>query len=204
MGLTTASLRAGIGRLRRHMNDVAQELCALDGELGDGDLGVTLSKAFNRLDEIAAGLPDDLGQAFAQSAQGVAKVSSSSFGTLLAVSLLAIARQAGGRTEVDWAELPDFVALARDTISQRGRSQLGQKTVIDALDAAAGAMRAQTAPDAMLAAGLAGVRDKIAAMRGQPAQVGRARIFAEKSAGLDDPGMRAFEAMLVGLERPAS
>jgi dihydroxyacetone kinase-like protein len=36
-------------------------------------------------------------------------------------------------------------------------------------------------------------------MRGQPAKVGRARIFADRSVGLDDPGQVAFREMLRGL-----
>jgi phosphoenolpyruvate---glycerone phosphotransferase subunit DhaL len=36
-------------------------------------------------------------------------------------------------------------------------------------------------------------------MRGQQAKIGRARIFGERSAGLDDPGMLAFREMLRAL-----
>jgi dihydroxyacetone kinase-like protein len=39
----------------------------------------------------------------------------------------------------------------------------------------------------------------MATLRGQQAKVGRARIFGERSAGLDDPGMLAFREMLRGL-----
>jgi phosphoenolpyruvate---glycerone phosphotransferase subunit DhaL len=35
--------------------------------------------------------------------------------------------------------------------------------------------------------------------RDRQAKIGRARIFAEKSAGLDDPGMLAFRRILDGL-----
>jgi phosphoenolpyruvate---glycerone phosphotransferase subunit DhaL len=51
----------------------------------------------------------------------------------------------------------------------------------------------------MLAAASGAVDDTMARMRGQPAKIGRARIFAERSVGLDDPGMLAFREMLRGL-----
>src|SRR5262249_26540380 len=151
--LTVDSLRAGIGKLKHHMNELAPELCALDGQLGDGDLGVTLSKAFNRLDELVPTLPDDLGSALAASAQAIAKVSSSSFGTLMAVACLAVSKKLAGRTEIPWTEVPELLEVARDTISVRGKAQLGQKTVIDAIDAAAKSMRSRSGPDSMLEAG---------------------------------------------------
>ncbi len=199
MGLTTQSLRTGIASLKQQMGLKAAELSALDGQLGDGDLGVTLSKAFTRLDEVATDLPEDLGQALAACAQAINKVSSSSFGTLMAVSCLAVSKRLAGRTELPWHEVPALLEVARDTISARGRSELGQKTVLDAIDAAARAMQPYADPEPMLAAGLRSVQETIATLRDRPAQIGRARIFAAKSVGLDDPGMRAFEVMLSAL-----
>ena len=40
--LTTAEIAAGFARIASHMETVADELNAIDGQLGDGDLGVTL------------------------------------------------------------------------------------------------------------------------------------------------------------------
>jgi dihydroxyacetone kinase-like protein len=37
-------------------------------------------------------------------------------------------------------------------------------------------------------------------MRNQPNKAGRARIWGEKSVGLDDPGMIAFKLMLESLK----
>jgi len=36
-------------------------------------------------------------------------------------------------------------------------------------------------------------------LRNEPAQIGRARIFGDKTRGMDDPGMKAFEEMLAVL-----
>lgn len=185
------------------MTELSPQLCELDGQLGDGDLGITLTKAFNRLDEVAPELPEDLGRAISASAQAISKVSSSSFGTLMAVACLAVSKKLAGRTEVPWTEIPDLLYVARDTISMRGKAQLGQKTVIDAIDSAARSMQSLSDPKAMIEAALSGVRETIAAVRSKPAEIGRARIFAVRSAGLDDPGMKAFEGMLAALAESA-
>jgi phosphoenolpyruvate---glycerone phosphotransferase subunit DhaL len=203
MPLTVASLRAGIAQIGAHLATESGGLSALDGQLGDGDLGVTLSKAFVRLNELGPELPNDLGGALAICATAISKVSSSSFGTLMAVSCLATSKTLRGKTELPWSEVPALLAVVADTVASRGKAQLGQKTVLDAIDAAARAMQGGTDPGAMLAIGLTGVRQALDGLRDKPAQIGRARIFAEKSRGLDDPGMKAFEVMLAALSHDA-
>ena len=80
----------------------------------------------------------------------------------------------------------------------RGKASLGDKTVLDVLDAAARAVDG-VAPAEMLAAARGAVEATMTRMRGQQAKIGRARIFGERSAGLDDPGMLAFREMLRAL-----
>ena len=77
--------------------------------------------------------------------------------------------------------------------------QLGDKTVLDALDAAASAAERETEPSEILQAAAAAVDATMERMRGMQAKIGRARIFGERSVGLDDPGMRAFRDVLHGL-----
>ena len=81
----------------------------------------------------------------------------------------------------------------------RGKASLGDKTVLDALDAAAGAAEGKTEPAEILTAAADAVDATLDRMRGMQAKIGRARIFGERSVGLDDPGMRAFREVLRGL-----
>jgi phosphoenolpyruvate---glycerone phosphotransferase subunit DhaL len=199
MGMTVATLRDAFARLNRGLAAATDALNALDGQLGDGDLGVTVAKAFARLDEIGPTLPDDLGAAFAACGSAISKVSSSSFGTLMAVSCLAAAKKLKGISDLPWAEMPSLLEVARDTVASRGKSRLGQKTVLDALDAAAKGAERSTHPAAMLRGALDAVRERMDGLRDEPAQIGRARIFGDKTRGMDDPGMKAFETMLAAL-----
>lgn len=66
------------------------------------------------------------------------------------------------------------------------------------MDAAADAAEGKTEPDEILQAAAA-VDATLERMRGMQAKIGRARIFGERSVGLDDPGMRAFREVLHGL-----
>ena len=196
--LTTAVLADGLRRIAAHMETVAEVLNAADGQLGDGDLGVTMTRGGREVVKILPTLPEDVGMALLACAQAVTRVSGSSFGTLLATGLMTAAKATRGRNEVPWSELSALLGSALQAMMARGKSSLGDKTVLDVLDAVAHAVDGVAAAE-MLAAASGAVEATMTRMRGQQAKIGRARIFGERSAGLDDPGMLAFREMLRAL-----
>lgn len=198
--LTRDSLADGLGRIAAHLEPVAEELNALDGELGDGDLGVTMVRGGREVTACLPDLPDDLGQCFLKAAQALTRASGSSFGTLTATGLMAAAKATKGRDAVPWNEVPALLIAAFEAMRARGKAELGDKTVLDAIHAAATEAERLDDPGAIHAAMLTAVDRTMDEMRGQRAKIGRARIFGEKSEGLDDPGMLAFRHMLAGLD----
>ncbi|CAH2598728.1 DAK2 domain-containing protein [Rhodovastum atsumiense] len=199
MALTRAGLVAGLARIADHMETVADELNTLDGQLGDGDLGVTMVRGGREVKAILDDLPPEVGEALMKVAQAFTRVSGSSYGTLLATGLMAAAKATRGRTEVPWHEMSSLLGAALDQMRTRGKASLGDKTVLDALDAAVKATKGLDDPAEILAAARTAVAAAMATCRDWPARIGRARIFAEKSVGLDDPGQRAFLRILEGL-----
>ncbi len=200
MALATPVLADGLRRVAAHMETVAEELNALDGRLGDGDLGITMTRGGRALLEILSTLPADVGMALMACAQAITKVSGSSYGTLLATGLLAAAKATRGRTEVPWSETAALLRAALAAMQARGKASLGDKTVLDTLDAAAGAAEGKTEPAEILTAAADAVDATLDRMRGMQAKIGRARIFGERSVGLDDPGMRAMREVFRALE----
>ena len=196
MALTTTALAAALARLAEGIEAHAEELNAADGALGDGDLGITLTRAARGIQVVLDDLPDDVGQAFLKCAQAVTKAASSSFGTLSATGLMAMAKGTRGRTEVPWSELSGLLDQVVDAMKARGKAELGQKTVLDPLAACAAATRDLDDPAEVLAAADRAITETMDAFRDRPAQVGRARIFGEKSVGLDDPGMLALRRVV--------
>ena len=144
-------------------------------------------------------MPDDVGMAFLDCAKAFQKVSSSSYGTLTATAFMAVAKACKGRNAVPLSEVSQLVAMARDAMMARGKGNLGDKTVLDALDAVAKATAGLADAPAPLKAADEAVTGALAAYRDQPNKLGRARMFAEKSIGLDDPGMLALRRVLDGL-----
>ena len=199
-GLTTAVLREGIGRIAAKIESCADELNRLDGSLGDGDLGVTMVRGVRGMVDELPNLPDDVGMALLKCAQVFTRVSGSTFGTLLATGLMSAAKKAKGRTEVPWQEISSLLAEAVDGMSRRGRSQLGDKTVLDAVEASRAATDGLDDPGEIATAADDAIADALEQFRDQPSRQGRARIFGDKSIGLDDPGMIAFKRIVEGLQ----
>jgi dihydroxyacetone kinase-like protein len=199
MTIDRAAMLGGITRLTAAMEREFETLNAADGALGDGDLGVTMTRGMRAITEGAADLPADLGQALLRCAQAFTKSSGSSYGTLMATGLMAMAKAVKGRETVDAAEVSGLVALARDAMIARGKAEVGGKTVLDSLDAVALATSGLSDPEAVAQAATQAVRTALTMLRDKPATVGRARIFGEKTRGMDDPGMLAMTFIVEAL-----
>jgi dihydroxyacetone kinase len=180
-------------------------LTDLDQQMGDGDLGITLSKIGLALQEFAANTPveDDLGKWLGKAGMAANRAGSSSFGTLLATALMRAGRAVPGKELLTGADLSAMVAAADAGVQERGKAQPGDKTVIDALHPAAQAFAAAVeagqslaeAGAAALAAAKAG-RDRVTPLR---SKVGRAGWVGERTEGKVDPGCEAFVIMLASL-----
>lgn len=197
MGFAAPDLAAAAGRVARKAEAAADELNAQDGKLGDGDLGITVSKGWR--EAASLDLPADLGRAFLELSKAFQRVSPSSYGTLVATGLMAAAKATKGREHADWEEIGPILAQARDAMMARGKGELGQKSVLDMVDALAVAADGLDAPKALLEAIDRAATECLDAFRDKPNGLGRARMFGEKSIGLDDPGMLAARRMIDGL-----
>lgn len=194
--ITSAALHDAFARIARAMETGAAELNAADGALGDGDLGITVSRGF--AEAAAATLPADVGMAFMEAAKAMQRVSSSSYGTLLATAAMSAAKATKGREAVPAAEIPALAEGALAAMMARGKGSLGDKTVLDVIDAVAKAI-ASAAPEAMLATSVEAARATLEAFKGKPNKLGRARMFGDGSIGLYDPGQLALVRILEAL-----
>jgi len=193
--ITTDSVKSAITRIANCMEESADELNSADGLLGDGDLGITMIRGFRQIMEIRDSLPDDIGMALFQCAKAFTKTSGSSFGTLLATGLMAVAKFKKGQMDIHNEEISNLLGVALEAMKERGKANLGDKTVLDVLDAASMASKNKTTGTEILSDIHEAIRKTIDDFRDRESKVGRARIFSEKSIGLDDPGMLAFQRM---------
>ena len=194
--ITTDSIKTAATKIAQLMEESADELNAADGLLGDGDLGITMVRGFREIIEVRDSLPDDVGMALFQCAKAFTKSSGSSYGTLLATGLMSVAKKKKGQQEIQVEEISALLDDALDAMKQRGKAELGDKTVLDVIAASSQAATDQSDGSSVLKAINDAVTSTIDEFRSRQSKIGRARIFSEKSIGLDDPGMLAFRKML--------
>ena len=197
--ITTDSIKTAATKIAQLMEESADELNAADGLLGDGDLGITMVRGFREIIDVRDSLPDDVGMALFQCAKAFTKSSGSSYGTLLATGLMSVAKKKKGQQEIQVEEISALLNDALDAMKQRGKAELGDKTVLDVIAASSQAAKDQSDGSSVLKAINDAVTSTIDEFRSRQSKIGRARIFSEKSIGLDDPGMLAFRKMLEAL-----
>jgi dihydroxyacetone kinase-like protein len=180
---------AWMQRFAEEMAEHRQELVRLDTAIGDGDHGTNMNRGMQKaLEKLQAAEPADPGAVLKTAAMALVSSVGGAAGPLYGTLLLQIGTAMAGQAEVDQA---GFVAAWRAGLAgvkARGKAELGDKTMIDALTPAIDAM--EQAPD--LTAGLTAAVD--AAQQGMNATTplvarkGRASYLGERSAGHQDPG----------------
>lgn len=174
--------------------DSADELRDLDQALGDGDLGITITAGSRavvaELEKLPAdATPTDLARTCAKA---FASANPSTMAALVAGALLAGSRVWDGRDEIGLPEAAAFTDAAARSISQRGKSEVGDKTILDGIDAAAKALEAADEPGQALAAAVDAAARAVEDTKGLQSRRGRASWLQERSIGLADPGATAF------------
>ena len=149
----------------------SDELRDLDQVLGDGDLGITISAGARAVIEALKAMPTEPEPAPSDVARACAKAfanaNPSTMAALVAGGLLAGSKVWVGCEDVTAVEAEAFIRAAASSISHRGKSQVGDKTILDAMVPAV-------------------------ATRDLQSQRGRASWLQDRSIGLQDPGATAF------------
>lgn len=207
--ITAAEVIAAIHRATAAMKAAAPQLTELDNALGDGDLGITVTKAADALEAYLAENPEvgeDLGKFLSAAGMKINGAAPSTMGTLLSTAVMRAGKAIKGRAALDPAALAAMLMAAAEGIQERGKANRGDKTILDALFPAAEALAASleagedlpTAGRKMVEAAQAGL-EAVTPIR---SKIGRAGWVGERTEGAVDPGCAACVAILEGLAQP--
>ena len=186
-----------IEQIQRSLKEVikyADELRDLDQALGDGDLGITVTLGAEAVIEALGDLPE--GATPAEIARACAKAfanaNPSTMAALVAGGLLAGSKSWQDVESVDISAAARFIRAAGDNIAQRGKTQIGDKTIVDAIMPAADALAAGQDGASGLDAAIAAAGKAVVDTRALRSRRGRAAWLQERSIGLQDPGATAM------------
>lgn len=168
----------------------------LDAQIGDGDLGITMELGCRSLKEGLAALQDaDIGTILARSGMNFTKAASSTFGILLASLLMGAGRPVMKQQAIGLANLVEVAEGAEQGVRNRGKAEVGDKTMLDALVPAVQVIKEandtgkgiEEALDAAVEAAEAGMKSTIPLK----SKHGRAAWQGEKTIGVQDAGATA-------------
>ena len=196
---------AELGRWLRafadEVTDHADELTRLDSEIGDADHGSNMRRGMTAVVGKLDAAPDAAPAALLKSA-GMTLVSTvgGASGPLYGTFFLRMGTSAGDRAEFDGAAFAAALRAGLEGVVTRGKAQLGDKTMVDALTPAVEALAAALADgaslkDALRAAATA-AREGADATVPLVARKGRASYLGERSAGHRDPGATSTTLLL--------
>jgi dihydroxyacetone kinase phosphoprotein-dependent L subunit len=183
----------------------------LDAVVGDGDFGYSMARGF----EIVLADWDsfdraDIGTFLKKIAVVITSRIGGTSGPIWGTAFLRAGAAAAGATELEPAQILAMLRAAIEGIKARGRSDVGDKTLLDALAPAADSIEASVAAGhdaaATLLAAAQVARERAEATRPMQAMRGRASYTGERSIGTLDAGAVAVAVMfeaLAGL-RPES
>ena len=169
------------------------EFNAVDGKIGDGDLGVTILNGLEEINNNKSNFKDDMENNFMVCSQAFVKKSGSSFGTLIAFSFMNISKNLKGKTSCNHDDIINIFETALKTIQERGKTKLGDKTIADSLDLIIKKLKDNNSnySEVFKSATKQALKD----FKGKKILIGRARMFEDKTKDLDDPGMLALNRL---------
>ena len=171
------------------------EFNAADGKIGDGDLGITILNGLEEINNNIEKFTDDLSTNFMLCSKAFVKKSGSSFGTLIAFSFMNISKNLKGKNTCDNKDIITMIDTAMSTIQERGKTKVGDKTILDTLDFILRNLKATKDNINYPELFKLSTKEALNAFKGKKILIGRARMFEDKTKDLDDPGMLALHKL---------
>jgi dihydroxyacetone kinase-like protein len=199
--ITAAEVRDWIRAYAAAIAEKRAELVRLDTAIGDGDHGTNMDRGMRKAVEKVDGTDgDDIGALL--KAVGMALVSSvgGAAGPLYGTLFLQMGMASTGREELDLAGWTAALEAGVKGLQARGKAELGDKTMVDALVPGVEALRAAGEDGGGLADALR--RSADAAEEGMRATIelearrGRASYLGPRSVGHQDPGATSAQLLL--------
>ncbi|MFT3969784.1 MAG: dihydroxyacetone kinase subunit DhaL [Micropruina sp.] len=171
------------------------EWTKLDGDIGDGDHGINMSIGFREVTKQLDALPDDtdIGGLFKLVGMTLLRKVGGASGPLYGSFFMKAGAEVAGQPEVSFDDLRRMLRAGVTSIQQRGKAELGDKTMLDSylpgLDVLEAADTAD--PGAALEAFVARMKQGSDDTIPLVARKGRAMRLGERAIGHRDPGSQS-------------
>jgi phosphoenolpyruvate---glycerone phosphotransferase subunit DhaL len=201
VSIGATDVRAWIGDFAGVVAENRMELVRLDTAIGDGDHGTNMDRGMKAaVEKLEATEGDDIGALLKGVGMSLVSKVGGAAGPLYGTLFLQMGTASAGKTELS---LDDWTAALESGIAgvkARGKAELEDKTMIDALVPALEALKAKAADGADLGDALRASADAAEAGRDATtpleARKGRASYLGPRSVGHQDPGATSSAMLL--------
>jgi dihydroxyacetone kinase-like protein len=168
-------------------------LTELDAAIGDADHGVNMDRGFkavmNKMPEIS---DKDIGTIFKTIGMTLISTVGGAGGPLYGTFFLQVGMKTAGKMELNLADWTEALEAALNGVVMRGKAELGDKTMVDALTPAVAILK-QSVPDGQpinkaIELSAEAARNGMQGTIPMVARKGRASYLGDRSAGHQDPG----------------
>jgi phosphoenolpyruvate---glycerone phosphotransferase subunit DhaL len=204
MAISKAHIVEWLERSAAVFNENKAYLTDLDAAIGDADHGANMARGFNAIKDKLPALADkDIGTILKTTGMTLLSSVGGASGPLYGAFFMRAANTSMGKEELQGDDLVKLLEDGSNGIVQRGRAEVGDKTMIDAWTPAlaalktalAGGKNINEAMQACLVAAEQGMKSTIPLQ----AKKGRASYLGERSVGHQDPGATSTYLLLKAL-----
>ena len=197
-----------INWLQKFTDTIAQNkdyLTELDAAIGDADHGINMERGFKKAIEKLPTVEDkDIGTILKTVSLTLISSVGGASGPLYGTFFLRASTAVAGKQELDAENILELLKTGLEGIIARGKTQLGDKTMVDSLHPAVMAFQQAindgvditNAVEKAVAAAELGMKETIPMI----AKKGRASYLGERSVGHQDPGATSVYLMLKSLD----
>lgn len=205
MSLTNKDIVDWLQRTAEVLHENSTYLTQLDAAIGDADHGANMDRGFKAVTAKIAGMEDaDISTLLKTTGTTLVSTVGGASGPLYGTAFLRAGIATANKSELESSDVIGMFSAALEGIKARGKAQVGEKTMLDALVPAieAGKQAQQQENtnlahilDAMVNAAEEGVKKTIP----MTATKGRASYLGERSVGHQDPGATSSWLLLKAL-----
>ncbi len=199
--VSTRDLLIILKRISARIEENKQWLTDLDRPIGDSDHGINMARGFGEVEKKLPGLEGkDAGTVLKTVGMTLVSTVGGSAGPLYGSAFMKAGMALGDKTEISMADFLEACDQAVLAVKQRGKSDAGEKTMLDAMIPALQTMKeAQKqgeAPKIILKKGVEASWAGVEATKELIATKGRASYVGERGIGCQDPGATSFSILL--------
>jgi dihydroxyacetone kinase-like protein len=186
------------------MEENKEFLTELDATIGDAEHGINMERGFKKvISQLPTVANKDIGSILKTTGMALISSVGGASGPLYGTLFIRAGTTAAGKYELNTEDMATLLDAGLSGVIERGKAQVGDKTLVDALapavtalDKAAkdGASMVEALEQAVAAAEL-GMKDTVH----MPAKKGRASYLGERSIGCQDPGATSLYLILKAL-----